>query len=307
MFIVSTSGSERQLLVGGPSDSFVLHPSWSPDGSWIAFAQTGTSGYHVAVSRPDATGYRQVTPDENVRSPVGRIAWSPDGRQIAFVTGYRTLNVVNADGTGSHPIWTAPTDIVTLAWRNSSAALAVSYEDSLSMVVERRAPKQLRFYVRSVGGLDLDGVVAHLSFSLPGTASARTPTGPCAGSGSLTCTIGSIPGDTGVPIDLTYRPLAAGRLTVTVSANATNEQGATSDDTVTARTTVSVCTTIGTPSADRLRVSRAGGDHVCAGGGNDTINAVNGKRDVVDGGPGRDTATVDRTDLVLRTEVVHRR
>ena len=44
-----------------------------------------------------------------------------------------------------------------------------------------------------------------------------------------------------------------------------------------------------------------------AGSGNDTVNARNRQRERVDCGPGRDKATVDRSDRVRRCERVRRR
>ena len=43
---------------------------------------------------------------------------------------------------------------------------------------------------------------------------------------------------------------------------------------------------------------------ICGGGGNDVIFARDGKRDVIDGGPGRDTAYVDKGDVVRHVEKV---
>jgi Ca2+-binding RTX toxin-like protein len=51
----------------------------------------------------------------------------------------------------------------------------------------------------------------------------------------------------------------------------------------------------------------AGKDTILGGPGNDTINARDHGRDIVDCGPGSDTATVDRKDSVKHCEHVHRR
>ena len=49
-----------------------------------------------------------------------------------------------------------------------------------------------------------------------------------------------------------------------------------------------------------------GGDVILAGAGDDSVHARNAHRDVVDCGPGRDTAWVDRADVVRGCEIVHR-
>ena len=50
----------------------------------------------------------------------------------------------------------------------------------------------------------------------------------------------------------------------------------------------------------------AGLDRLFGGPGNDTLRARDGRRDVVDCGPGRDTAFVDRVDRVSGCELVRR-
>jgi Ca2+-binding RTX toxin-like protein len=66
------------------------------------------------------------------------------------------------------------------------------------------------------------------------------------------------------------------------------------------------CTVGGTDRADRLRgTSRR--DVICGFSGNDRIDARGGGRDVVYGGRGRDSATVDGSDRVVGVERVRRR
>jgi Ca2+-binding RTX toxin-like protein len=71
----------------------------------------------------------------------------------------------------------------------------------------------------------------------------------------------------------------------------------------------------GGPGRDRLagnagndRLSGGGGRNRLAGGpGNDRLNAANGSFDVLNCGPGRDSARGDRRDLVRACERVHLR
>jgi Ca2+-binding RTX toxin-like protein len=50
----------------------------------------------------------------------------------------------------------------------------------------------------------------------------------------------------------------------------------------------------------------AGTDRLYGGPGNDVLRARDGQRDVVDCGPGRDTAYVDRLDRVSGCETVRK-
>ena len=58
---------------------------------------------------------------------------------------------------------------------------------------------------------------------------------------------------------------------------------------------------LGEAGADRL-VGRRGGDVLLGGAGPDRIDARDGRRDIVDGGPGRDVARTDRLDRVRIVE-----
>lgn len=82
-------GGARQFTAGSHQDSV---PRWSPDGAWIAFlsdrgaATGGEPGAkkpkQIYVIPPDGGEAHQVTAGSNNPSD---LAWSPDGRTIAFV------------------------------------------------------------------------------------------------------------------------------------------------------------------------------------------------------------------------------
>ena len=64
--------------------------AWSPDGAWIAFLsgpslegrRAASVHNDVYIVQPDGGGLRRLTND----GLVGTMAWSPDGRSIAFVS-----------------------------------------------------------------------------------------------------------------------------------------------------------------------------------------------------------------------------
>ena len=80
IYVMSSDGSEvRQLTAGATSDA---RPSWSPDGSMIAFEGESIDRVDVFTIPADGGLVRPVTSaaaDEANRSP----AWSPDGTAIA--------------------------------------------------------------------------------------------------------------------------------------------------------------------------------------------------------------------------------
>jgi TolB protein len=90
IFVVNIDGSDVKRLTQPPptrkrtDDDWFEDPSWSPDGSQIAFdgARKETGGWpNIYVMRVDGTGVQRLTRGRALRlGPT----WSPDGRKILF-------------------------------------------------------------------------------------------------------------------------------------------------------------------------------------------------------------------------------
>lgn len=94
------TGVPRLLVPGVHQD---LHPDWSPDGQWIAFASDRSGELEIWVVRPDGSGLKQVTSGPGSKTWP---AWSPDGKQILYTgsrEGKQGLWLVGADGSGAEP------------------------------------------------------------------------------------------------------------------------------------------------------------------------------------------------------------
>jgi dipeptidyl aminopeptidase/acylaminoacyl peptidase len=80
-------GSATPLRADGAGAST---PRWSPDGRWIAFVGRVGDSSGVAVARADGSAARflaSVTGTNHVLPSTGeRLAWSPDGTRLAFVS-----------------------------------------------------------------------------------------------------------------------------------------------------------------------------------------------------------------------------
>ncbi len=85
------------------------HPSWSPDGSKIAFTSKRDGNYEVYVMNADGSGQTRLTtnPNTGFAGNIGnyRPSWSPDGSKITFESA---RHVINEDG--NHEIYVMDAD-----------------------------------------------------------------------------------------------------------------------------------------------------------------------------------------------------
>lgn len=101
-------------------------PSWSPDGTRIAFSGTGDDvNGEIYVMNADGTGVTRLT---NNFSLDGYASWSPTGNQIAFVSQRATNNedifVMNADGTNQTRLTTQASNDRGPAWSPDGSKIA---------------------------------------------------------------------------------------------------------------------------------------------------------------------------------------
>jgi TolB protein len=107
VFVMDATGSNVRQI----ADVDGAGPVWSPDG--LRIAVTSAHGYlgdypQIYLIAADGSGQQRLTSYENVPTPTLSMgndspAWSPDGRQIAFVSeqldGPSQVQVMQADGT----------------------------------------------------------------------------------------------------------------------------------------------------------------------------------------------------------------
>ena len=106
IYVMNPDGSGLMQLTSDAASS--VSPTWSPDGSKIAFQRGGRSyfgggGIYVmqadgsGVTKLIAPGYRWSLSDTlGLEEP----DWSPDGTRIAFVANSWEIWVINTDGSG---------------------------------------------------------------------------------------------------------------------------------------------------------------------------------------------------------------
>ena len=93
-------GVRYRQISGQFVSEYAAIPTWSPNGRKIAFVSDRAGSAEVYVMNADGSRQRRLT---RYAKP-GELAWSPDGRMLAFGShargGPRDVYVMNADGTG---------------------------------------------------------------------------------------------------------------------------------------------------------------------------------------------------------------
>lgn len=127
LYIVGASGGTPTLLSGSETLSETT-PTWSPDGSRLAFAEIGQNQMGSIVSiRADGS-------DPVVLSPGGMVSypsWSPDGRWILFLrmqegsnhiwtvtptdSGHHDVVDTGTDTNFGRPVWSPEGDLIAFA------------------------------------------------------------------------------------------------------------------------------------------------------------------------------------------------
>lgn len=126
---VDPDGRHRRVAFSAFDDEN-RHPSWSPDGRWVAF----TRNARLMVARPDGSDARVVTQDV-----MGDVSWSPDGTRFLYLfnderddSPVKEIGIMNVDGTDRHaiyfgsgvdqPRWSPRGDLIVFSQRDPDPA-----------------------------------------------------------------------------------------------------------------------------------------------------------------------------------------
>jgi TolB protein len=129
IYLLELASGATRRLTRSPPGLYETAPAWSPDGSRIAFVrQTRTSEFdgsvRVLVINRDGSGERLLLANQLFASSPYSLAWSPDGRTIAFETsskiGCTSISVVEASGGSPRALTTCTRPVestVAPAWQ----------------------------------------------------------------------------------------------------------------------------------------------------------------------------------------------
>ena len=106
--LLKTDGTDLKEITSEKSTIRAEHPSWSPDGTKIAYQEGNLTDYSIWVANSDGSGKVKIT-----EKPISGTApaWSLDGGKIAFTNNFiiRTTSseqmgceiyIMNPDGSG---------------------------------------------------------------------------------------------------------------------------------------------------------------------------------------------------------------
>jgi RTX calcium-binding nonapeptide repeat (4 copies)/WD40-like Beta Propeller Repeat len=239
-------------------------PDVSPDGAWIGYSLT--DGLHLV--RPDGSDSRLLLRDAS------GFTWSADGAHIAFTRG-DDLAIANADGTDVRLVTRTPNALEGGAqWSPDGAKLLYNSFDM--------APPEVRGPGDHIYLADANGehrTELHRPRGLPALGPAWRPAAPPV-RGTRPCAIlGTQHAD-----DLVGTPRAD--LILARRGNDT-VHGRGGDDIIV---------------GDEPFRGRGGRDRLYGGPGRDYIDSYDGRRDLVDGGAGRDRGMFDERDRVKSIE-----
>ena len=151
IYVMNADGSGQTMLADYPSIAFDRSPSWSPDGTSIAFASEQRSWAEedflskdsdIYVMGADGSDITRLTYDspETERGEMSMDlspAWSPDGDRIAFISnrdGRWSLYVMNADGSSPVLLEVGVGLDSAPAWSPDGGRIAFVSSDGLSNI-----------------------------------------------------------------------------------------------------------------------------------------------------------------------------
>jgi len=312
VFVSDADGSHLRNLTHGRAQ-FSWAPDWSPDGTQIVYVASDPDVERLVTVRPDGSGAEvvpntAVDPTNQLRDP----QWSPDGNVLGF-TLTDGIHVIGSGGSGSRLLLA---DAAGFDWSPDGTKIVFTRGDDLALA--RSDGTEVSFLTRTPrlgeGGASFSPDGARLVWV------AIDHTDPHVGNG---------PGDHMYIADADGRNRHILRAPRGVPAWGPSWRPATP-----VPTGLRPCVLQGTKRNDVL-VGTAKGDLIFAKGGNDVVHGLggndiivgdvpfsahpgkdrlfggpgrdfidsyDGRRDLVNGGPGRDRGVTDRHDRVRSIE-----
>ncbi|MEJ3404051.1 hypothetical protein WDJ51_04855 [Rathayibacter sp. YIM 133350] len=119
LWVVGIDGSDPHPISDTPG-GFDCYPSWSPDGSMLAFVSDRSGSPQLWLAAADGSDPHALTTDAVDVTQVPD--WSPDGRTIAYAAA-GDVWLIEADGTDPHAITADDVLEFSPAWTGDGSAI----------------------------------------------------------------------------------------------------------------------------------------------------------------------------------------
>jgi uncharacterized protein YjdB len=130
--VVNADGSNLRELLPHTAHVEYAYPTWSPDGTKLAFQGSSDSGNVIMVINADGSGLTNLTAHLTQWHYDEHPAWSPDGSELAFVRD-GDIWIMKADGSGARNLTSSPAIDIQPAWSPDGSRLV--FVSSLDCVV----------------------------------------------------------------------------------------------------------------------------------------------------------------------------
>jgi Tol biopolymer transport system component len=148
--MINADGSNRRTLTNAPG--LDIDPTWSPDGSKIAFLSTRDGNGEIYVM--DADGSNEFNLSNNTAEDQ-HPAWSPDSSQIAFASardGNWEIYVMDSDGSNPVRLTNDPADDRHVLWSPDGLYIAfVSQRDPSDPAQMERGQNEYLYVINADG------------------------------------------------------------------------------------------------------------------------------------------------------------
>ena len=125
-------GSDRVAITNANRASYA--PTWSPDGSHIAFVRAAGE-LTIVVTAPDGM-HRSVVVPRAGSFVIPKAAWAPDGSELAFCKSLHVYTV-HVDGSSVTDITPATSSLCSPAWSSDGTLIAATSGDRVFNTANR--------------------------------------------------------------------------------------------------------------------------------------------------------------------------